>query len=253
MTQESQVIEHILSHRRVGPDCVLVVHSGFRHLSNHGLSAEVFCQTLIDAIPNVTLLMPTMTWRTVNPSSPIFDEMETPSHTGILTEVFRTKYASHRSLHPTHSVAGYGPLAPHLLSTHHLGTTPCPSSSPYGLMRDYDAHILTLGVGLECCTAFHHPEEVIAPDLYVRPMAEAEPYTLIDRDGRKHHVMTRRHVRLPRDYPRFGPILESKARLSSGIILDTPWQLFAAKDLYQELFQALVRCPDAILALEHQK
>jgi aminoglycoside 3-N-acetyltransferase len=34
------------------------------------------------------LFIPTMTWRTVTPEHPDWDELETPSHTGVLTEIF---------------------------------------------------------------------------------------------------------------------------------------------------------------------
>ena len=248
MTNETTTVEHLLSQRPVARDGILVVHSGFRHLGKNGLRAESFCSALLEAMPNGTVLMPTMTWRTVNRENPIFDELQTPSHTGVLTEIFRTQFATHRSLHPTHSVAGHGPLAQALLSTHHYGTTPCPGGSPYGLMRDYDAHILMLGVGLESCTAFHHAEEMIAPELYVRPMEEAEDYDLIDRQRIVHKVKTRRHPRLPRDFPKFGPRLSHRGRLAQGVWLDTPWLLFSATDLYQELFQALAIRKDVILA-----
>ena len=37
-------------------------------------------------------------------AEPNWDELGTPSHTGALSEVFRTRYAEARSIHPTHSV-----------------------------------------------------------------------------------------------------------------------------------------------------
>jgi len=246
---ESDVVGDILRSRPVTRDGVLIVHSAFARLSRAGLRAERFCEALIDAMPGGTVLMPTMSWRTVTPASPVFDELATPSHTGVLTEVFRVGCATHRSLHPTHSVAGIGPLASALLSTHHLGSTPCPGGSPYGLIREYDAAILLLGVGLECCTAIHHPEEMIAPDLYVRPPEEAEEYTLVDREGRSRVVKTRRHQRLPRDFPKFAEPLRAVGGLSEGVAPgDTPWTLIGARELYRLLFTALARRRDATLA-----
>src|SRR5688572_29475041 len=157
--REREAILRILHSGRVPADGVLVVHSAIGGLSRQGFRAEAMIEALLGHLRGGTLLMPTMTWRTVTPANPVFDEIATPSHTGVLTEVFRTRYATVRSLHPTHSAAGVGPLARTLLSTHHLGTTPVPASSPYALMRDYSSHILTIGVGLECITAIHHPEE----------------------------------------------------------------------------------------------
>lgn len=224
-----------------------MVHSAFAGFSRAGLRAERFCEALIDEMRGGTVLMPTMTWRTVTPANPIFDELNTPGHTGVLTEVFRTRFASHRSLHPTHSAAGLGPLAKLLLSTHHEGTTPCAGNSPYGLARDYDASILMLGVSLEACTAIHHAEEVMAPELYVRPLNEAEDYELVDRRGITHRVKTRRHPRLPRDFPKFEPALKDEGLLEAGRVGEAPWRLFSARDLYRLLFTSLERRRDATL------
>jgi aminoglycoside 3-N-acetyltransferase len=86
-------------------DGVLVVHSAIAPLSRQGFRAEAIIEALLDYLSAGSLFMPTMTWRTVTPAHPEWDELATPSHTGVLTEVFRTRYATARSTHPTHSVA----------------------------------------------------------------------------------------------------------------------------------------------------
>jgi aminoglycoside 3-N-acetyltransferase len=226
-------------------DAVLVVHSAIGGLSRQGWRAEAMIDAMLEHLRGGTLLMPTMTWRTVTPANPVFDELATPSHTGVLTEVFRTKYATARSLHPTHSAAGVGPLAKTLLSTHHLGTTPVPASSPYGLMRDYVSYILMLGVGLETVTAIHHPEEVIAPELYLKPEAEAEDYELRDRSGRSMKFRLRRHIRTrERDYPKFEPLLAAKGQFQAGDFGGVPWKLVNGGDLLREVFAQLIERPN---------
>ena len=90
-----------------------------------------------------------------------------------------------------------------IASTHHLGNTPVPASSPYGLMRDYPAYIMLLGVGFEMCTAIHHPEEVLAPDIYVKPLSEAEYYELRARDGHVVSYQLRRHQHLDRKFSKY--------------------------------------------------
>ena len=249
MSREVGLIREILGSRAVARDGVLIVHSAFRNLSRSGCKVEAFNAALLDYMAGGTVLMPTMTWRTVTRENPVFDELKTPSHTGILTENFRTQFASHRSLHPTHSAAARGPLAQLLLSTHHYGTTPCAGSSPYGLVRDYDAHVLMLDVGLECCTAMHYAEEMMAPELYVRPVNEGEDYDLIDRHGVTHRVKTRRHQKLLRDFPKFEPVLAAQGALAEGRAGDTRWILFAVRDLYKVVFRALVERKEATLSL----
>lgn len=226
------------------------IHSSFRGLSRRGFAAEPFCAALVEAMEGGTLLMPAMSWRTVTPAQPVFDELGTASHTGILTEIFRTGFSTHRSLHPTHSVAGVGPLAQFLLAHHHQGTTPCAANSPYGLMREYEATIILLGVGLESCTAFHHAEEVMAPDLYLRPEEEAEDYRLIDRNGHAYPMRLRRHPRLPRDFPKFAGPLAAAGALTEGTLAGTPWIRLSLRGLYQLLFRRLDENPRATLTPE---
>ena len=230
------------------PGVVLVVHAAFRGLSRQGLRAEAVCEALLERLgPEGTLLMPTMTWRTVTPAQSVFDVRTTASETGTLSEVFRTTYAARRSLHSSHSVAGAGPLADLLLPSHHEGTTPCAGNSPYGLLRDWPAEILMIGVGLECCTALHHAEEVMAPSVYLLPPEQAETYTLIDRDGQRHEVKNRRHRRLPRNFPAFGPALAATGALVAGRTLGVNWLRVSASALYREAFTRLAKQREAMI------
>lgn len=181
-------------------------------------------------------------------ANPVFDELATPSHVGVLAEVFRTRYATHRSLHPTHSVAALGRLAATLTSGHHLDDTPCSPNSPYGRATGEDAHVLMLGVGLERCTAIHHAEEVVAPDVYVKPASEAERYACRDREGVVHDMRLRRHVKLNRDFPQFiAPLLRNR-RLVKGELAGMPWMAVAQGDLLGEVISALEKDPRAIVA-----
>ena len=70
-------------------DGILVVHSGFRRLAGAGWRVEGFIEALLDSVSAGTLVMPAMSWRIVTPENPLFDEIETPSHVGIVPELFR--------------------------------------------------------------------------------------------------------------------------------------------------------------------
>jgi aminoglycoside 3-N-acetyltransferase len=247
VSQEQELVKKILCSLPVAEDAVLLVHSAIRGLSHQGYRAEALIEAMITHVSSGTLLMPTMTWRTVTPANPVWDEMATPSHTGIMSEIFRTGYATHRSLHPTHSVAGWGKHAQVLLAGHHLGTTPVPATSPYGLMRDYPSYILLLGVDLETCTSIHHPEEMVAPDLYVKPIEESEPYSLRTRNGSLLQYRLRRHPRLPRDFLKFHPDLIARG-MSSGNQNGVKWELFRLADLMQIVFSRLIEDPRATLS-----
>jgi aminoglycoside 3-N-acetyltransferase len=245
--KETAAFLPILQRFKVPRDGALVVHSAIATLSRKGYRAKGIIECLIEHMRDGNLLMPTMTWRTVTPDKPVWDELETPSHTGVLTEVFRTRYATRRSIHPTHSVAGLGPAVDTLLSRHQVDDTPVSENSPYGLMRDYETFILMVGVGLEAVTAIHLPEETIAEDVYVRPAETSVVYACRDRQGTVHKVPARRHWRLDRDFPQFGPPLAAKGLLEQGDIEGCPYRIVAMRDLLRDVFAAVIENPSGTL------
>lgn len=232
---------------------VLIVHSAFKTMAQEGHRLEAVLAALVDYMSRGTLLVPTMSWRFVKPTAPVFDELTTPSNTGALTEAFRTTYATARSLHPTHSVAGRGVLAEDILSSHHLDETPCSLRSPFGLLAKHDAWILMLGITMDCCTLIHHVEEVVAPDLYLRPPAQREAYTCRDRHGREVTVYLRRHLFLPRDYWQFQDILAVQGALRITRIDNTVCRAFRAADMVRVVTDVLRDRPDAIIARPGQR
>jgi aminoglycoside 3-N-acetyltransferase len=238
----------LLDEAGVPADAVLFVHSAFRGLGARGYRAESFIEGLVDYMRAGTLVMPTMTWRVVTPLSPWFDEVATASHVGVVSELFRREYATHRSLHPTHSVAALGRVAAELTATHHLGDTPCPLSSPYGRARRMNAHILLLGIGLERCTAIHHAEEMVAPEVYLFPPEAAENYWLRGRDGTVHAMRLRRHLPLNRNFPQFAAPLAQAGLMRQGELAGISWQAVAQRDLLAAVFAELERDPRAIIA-----
>jgi aminoglycoside 3-N-acetyltransferase len=236
---ERRALEPILKRCGVARDGVLVVHSAIAPLSRRGFRAEGMIESFLDYMKVGTVVMPTMTWRTVTPQRPLWDEIETRSETGVLTEVFRTRYASRRSIHPTHSVAAHGPAADSLVARHHLDDSPVSENSPYGLTRAYQSYVMMIGVGLESCTAIHLAEEMIAPDVYLRPLNPTELYLCKDRQGEVHQVYARRHWRLDRDFPQFGPPLAAKDRLHTGDIEGCPYIVVGLRDLLESVTVAL--------------
>jgi len=230
-----------------------MVHSALGAIARKGHDALDVMQAFVEYMSPGTLLMPTMSWRVVNPGSPYFDELATPSATGYLTELFRTKYATRRSLHPTHSVSGIGGLVDRMLSTHHLDETPCSASSPWGLLDDYEAHVLLLGVGMDCCTLIHHIEERVAPDLYFSPHESRERYICRDRHGKEFEVYTRRTLRLPRDFWQFQDMLAVQGLVRVAQIDGTACLAFRASDMVEVVTGTLRKQPDAIIAKPGQR
>jgi aminoglycoside 3-N-acetyltransferase len=239
--RESLAVAEILSGADMARDSVLMVHSAFRGLKREGFCAQDFIDALVTWLGPRTLLMPTMTWLSVKPAGPEFNELTTKSHTGILTEIFRTTLAQARSLHPTHSVAGCGGNVWEILDGHHLDDTPCSTNSPYGRMRGFDAWVLLLGIGLEKCTAIHHAEELVDPAGYLKGPEEADRYTCVDRRGTSHVVRVRGPIdrqRPDRTFPGFERVLPTMQR---GAIGGVPWRLVRLADLYANICRELKR------------
>jgi len=248
-SHEFDAFSPILTRAKLPRDGALVVHGAIATLSRAGFGAEAMIETFLDHVRDGTLLMPTMTWRTVTVDKPDWDEMATPSHTGVMSEIFRTRYAEARSIHPTHSVAACGRDAATLMSQHHIDETPVSAKSPYGLLRHRETTILMVGVGLESVTAIHLPEELIAPDTYVRP--QVETYRCRDRHGTVHQVRTRRHWRLDRDFPKFGPPLQRSGELEAGTIAGCPYQIVSMRALLRDVTAALETSPQGTLREGH--
>jgi aminoglycoside 3-N-acetyltransferase len=248
MTIESRGVSEMLARAGVPHDGVLFVHSAFRRLGAQGFRVDAFIDALLEYMQRGTLVMPTMTWRAVTAAQPVFDEMATISHVGVVPERFRVAYATHRSLHPTHSVAAYGKLAAALTAEHHRDGTPCAITSPYGKARSEDAHVLLLGIGLERCTAIHHAEEIVAPEIYLVPPEAAIDFELRARDGAVYRMRLRGHTKLNRDFPQFAAPLTARGLMRHGELAGTPWQAVAQKDLLDGVFAALERDLRAIIA-----
>ena len=235
--------------RRAGipRDGALMVHSAFRHPAREGFRPRHMVEALAEYMSAGTLALPTMSWRYVTPAKPVFDELTTPSNTGILTEIFRTDFASHRSLHPTHSIAAVGALASRLTDGHHLDDTPCSLRSPFGRLAEMDGWVLMMGIGMDCCTLIHHAEELVAPHMYLRPSEQTETYTCHGRNGHEVQVRLRRHLFLPRDYFQFQNQLAVAGELKIDLIGSTVCRLYRARDMVAACVQSLERDPAAVI------
>ncbi len=231
-------------------DACLMIHSAFKDCARSGLNADEVINALVDETAAGTLLLPAMSWRFVKPGG-TFSELETPSNVGALAELFRTRHATHRSLHPTHSVAGRGRLSAQILADHHHCSTPCGEGSPFDRLVASDAWIMMLGITMDCCTLIHRAEERIAPQLYLRP--EAEDYVCRDRHGRSWPVRFRRHAFLPRDFWQVQDALADAGCLRATRLGIAMVRAFRARDLCEHSERLLRGRPEAMIARGGQR
>src|ERR1051326_2272897 len=131
---------------------VVLVHSSFK---SFGIpNPEEIVRALLDVIgPGGTLLMPALSYR--QEPAHTHDTRRTPSCVGFLTEYFRKRTGTIRSLHPTHSVCGAGSRAQELLADHGRDDTPCGAHSPFNILTETGGKILLIGCGLRPNTTMH--------------------------------------------------------------------------------------------------
>ncbi len=244
-----------LTNLGVRPGGVLLVHAS---LSSFGY-VPGGPATVIDALqraltPAGTLLIPALSYATVNADQPIFHLQNTPSCIGAIPEFFRTREGTLRSASPTHSVCATGPRAAELVADQHLDDTPVGRHSPFRRLRDVGGQLLFLGCGMRPNTSMHGVEEVAGTPYLFRP--ESVAYTMHLPDGvhqlRACRVRVRRHFfdgwaqryervadALQGDELRVGPALEATAHLievpamwgrALSMLADDPYCLVEARE-----------------------
>jgi aminoglycoside 3-N-acetyltransferase len=236
----------VLRQLGVEPGGTLIFHASFSTLSRRGFSAERVLEALMSFLDTGTLAVPTLSWKEVSPSRPVFDELVTWSNVGVLSEVFRTRFATRRSLHPTHSVAAAGPMTDHLLADHQHDVRPCSQSSPWGRLSGVGAKVLLIGVDMDSCTLLHHLEETFDPDRYL--CEEVESYRCMGRDASILEVATRRHRKLLRNFWKFREMLDRREQLRVADLSGTRIYAFAAADLVDGASKLFEQDPCASLA-----
>ena len=242
---DTRTIKEIVADLRllgVRPGGVSMVHSSLKSLGWLPKGAETVIQSLQEALTEAgTLLMPALSYETVRSDHPVFDLRNTPSCIGAIPEYFRVRPGTLRSLHPTHSVCGIGPLAEELLSAHIQDTTPCGPHSPFQRLPDFDGQILMLGCGLRPNTSMHAIEELVTPSyLFDSPIL----YTLIDGDG---HTIQKKYTRHSfqgwvQRYDRIAELL-IEPQLRVGKVKGAPTYLIEANALREAALSALHKAP----------
>jgi aminoglycoside 3-N-acetyltransferase len=182
---------------------ILMVHSSISNMQPmYRGTAKDLLEFLLQFVgPKRTLAMPAFFFgtpelfdRAYYKQHPRFDVRRTASQMGLVTELFRRRSGVVRSLHPTHSVCAFGPLASELCATHHLSPRACGEISPFGIMGLRKTIILGLGVEYYRTLTQVHSMEQILGDRYPIPQEQDDPVhvDLVDKTGSIiHYQMSR--------------------------------------------------------------
>lgn len=215
---------------------VLMLHS---HLPSFGLvDPEGLIAATLDFLgPAGTLVMPAFTLSFGK--SRVFDRENTPSETGALTELFRKRPGTRRSLHPFHSVCAAGARAEELAEAW------APSSfgrgGPFERLHESDALLLCAGVGAERLTFVHYAEESVGVPYRAMKDFPGRVSAGGGEDGRVYRMYAR-DPRFKLDLPDLGAKLASAglpaaaAPLAYGTL--SAWRAKPAFDAFARLLRA---------------
>ena len=162
--------------RRMGlqKNDVVMVHTSLKSMGYVCGGAQTVIEALIEVVGEEgTLMMPTQSWRNLDPEEgvhweadesdwklirdhwPAYDKHITPTNTmGAVAEMFRQWPGSIRSDHPARSVCAYGKYAEYLTKDHDLSNI-FGEGSPIARLYELDGKVLLLGVGYDKNTSLH--------------------------------------------------------------------------------------------------
>lgn len=142
-------------------DETILIHSSMKAIGVVNGGADTVLDAWMEYFKDGLLLLPTHTWKTVNADNPVYNPYTTPSCVGLLTNMFMKRDGVIRSLHPTHSMSGYGKNAAEYLAGEEYNNTPCTPGGCYDRLKEVGGKVLLVGVGHERNTYIHSVEEVL--------------------------------------------------------------------------------------------
>lgn len=183
----------VLKELGVVPGMQLIVHSTFSSLGNVPEGPEALCRELQKAVgENGTLLMPAFSFQVYLPGKygQVYDVLNTPTATGILTETFRKMPGVIRSFDPCHSYSAWGRDAAKFVENHHLVPTIDPELSPLGILHHANGYCMTISCA-GSVTFMHLVEELCGARCCGK---REEEYLTIIPDGSKFMARTWRET-----------------------------------------------------------
>ena len=127
----------------------VTIHASLRSVGGIEGGADGLIDALSAYLSDGLLLVPTHTWATVNRGHPVFDVRSTPPCIGALADAAAFRRDGFRSLHPTHSMTGFGREAESYLAGEENAKTPASVGGALSRLAEEDGYVLLVGVGHE--------------------------------------------------------------------------------------------------------
>jgi aminoglycoside 3-N-acetyltransferase len=120
-----------------------------------------------------------------------FNVRKTMSMMGLVTEMFRRREGTLRSLHPTHPVLAWGKDAAWLVADHERCLYPCGAGSPFEKVHQLRGKLLFFDVSFQSITFFHHVEDLLKERLAF-PIYGERLFSVpaVDANGANHLIQT---------------------------------------------------------------
>lgn len=169
-----QDILNALADAGVNNGQTIMVHTSLSSLGFVCGGAQTVIEALLESVgTDGTIMMPTQSWKNLDPSCgvhweepeewwqlirdnwPAYNKDITPTNTmGAVAEMFRKWPGTVRSDHPARSVAALGKYADYLTKDHDLSNI-FGDGSPIGKLYELDGYVLLIGVGYDKNTSIH--------------------------------------------------------------------------------------------------
>jgi aminoglycoside 3-N-acetyltransferase len=174
-----------------------------------------------------------------------FNVKKTLSMMGLVTEMFRRREGTLRSLHPTHPVLAMGKDAADIVAGHEDSPFPCGEGTPFAKFRDLGGKILFYDVSFGGITFFHHVEEMLRDRIPFEIFHDRIfSVTAIDSDGEEHTVETRVYnPELKRDAFKLEAEMIRQGKLEKGRVGNSHFILVSAEDVVS-CFSSMVEAGD---------
>lgn len=216
----------------------LLVHANFEPTSGFRGSPADLVEALVGLVGEKgNLLMVSIPFRgsayEYLEQGKVFNAKKTMSMMGLVTEMFRRREGTLRSVHPTHPVLAYGRDAERLVEGHERSRYPCGPGTPFDKFREMHGKILFYDVGFGAITFFHHVEELLADrvpfDIYADRLFTVKA---LDLAGREHTIET--HVfnpELKRAADKLEATMTRDGRIRAGRVGNSRYLLVTADDV----------------------
>jgi aminoglycoside 3-N-acetyltransferase len=163
----------------------------------------------------------------------VFNVRKTLSMMGLVTEMFRRRDGTLRSLHPTHPVLAFGKDAAWITADHDKCLYPCGPGTPFEKFRTLGGKILFFDVGFEAITFFHYVEHLLQNRLPF-PVYDERLFSIaaVDASGHNHTVQTYTFNKaVPRRADKLAAEVSRQGKMRKGRVGNSSLILVTAEDV----------------------